>query len=236
MSAFKELFGVESSTIQKTCVVVPFLMAGLLKNLGIEKLQKGMLYSTAHTDSFSFIKTGISATLVGDAVLHLEDTCCQEIVYIGSCGLVQKTDQLNIGALVSPDKCFSFESFTDTLLQHTDKITTHYPDKPLLQTFLNNNLCINIQTVCGMSVGSLKCEEYYKNYFIEKDIQVIDMECSAVFSAAHRIKKKAVALLYVTDIIGEKPFYKLLEHTDRNKISCTVQAVCELIKTVYGIT
>ncbi|MCF6156839.1 MAG: hypothetical protein E3K36_16745 [Candidatus Brocadia sp.] len=231
MTTFKTLFGIEPSVIQKTCVVVPYLMPDILKALGIKGLKKGKLYATANTDVFTFMKAGIGTLLVGDAVLYLEETSCQKIIYFGSCGLVQETDQLTIGSLVCPKACLSFESFTDTLLRHTNKIITQYPDPTLFQSFLSTDLSPKIQPVIGMSMGSLKCEESYKEFFDEEGIKVIDMECSAFFSAAQYIRKKAVALFYVTDIIGKKPFFEPLEPQDKLKIDHAIQTACTVIRS-----
>lgn len=231
MSSFKTLFGIEPSVIQETCVVVPYLMPGILKALGIKDLKKGKLYATANTDVFTFIKAGIGALLVGDAILYLEETNCQRIIYFGACGLVQETDQLTIGSLVCPKACLSFESFTDTVLRHTNKITTQYPDPALFQSFLTHDVSRKIQSVIGMSIGSLKCEESYKEFFDEEGIKVIDMECSAFFSAAQYIRKKAVALLYATDIIGKKSFFEPLEPQDKLQIDHAIQNACKAIRS-----
>lgn len=231
MSDFKTLFGKEPSAIQKTCVVVPYLAQDLLKALGIEGLKKGKLYATANTDTFTFIKAGIGTLLVGDAVLYLEQTNCQEIIYFGACGLVGETDRLTIGSLVCPKVCLSFESFTDTILRHTNKITTQYPDPTLFQSFLGNDLSQKIQPAIGMSIGSLKCEESYKEFFDEEGIEVIDMECSAFLSAAQYIKRKAVALLYVTDIIGKKSFFEPLDPKDKLQIDHAIQTACKAIQS-----
>lgn len=234
MSNFKTLFGTEPSAIQKTCVVVPYLAHGLLRSLGIEGLKKGKLYATANTDMFTFIKAGIGTLLVGDAVLYLEQTNCQEIIYFGACGLVQETDRLTIGSLVSPGKCMAFEGFTDVLLKHTDNITSHYPDQELFQSFLNTAPAQKIQPVMGISIGSLKCEESYKEFLLEKGVEVVDMECSAFFSAAQYIRKKAVALLYITDIIGKKSFFDPLKSHDALQIDLAIHTAGKAIQSFCG--
>ncbi|NUO09468.1 MAG: hypothetical protein HUU08_12455 [Candidatus Brocadia sp.] len=230
MSNFKTLFGTEPSSIKKTCVIVPFLMPGLLRALGIVSLKKGKFFATTHTDTFTFIKAGIGTLFVGDAVLYLEETACQEMIYFGACGLVQETDRLTIGSLVSPHKCLAFEGFTDVLLRHTDKITTHGPDQELFQSFLKTEPDQNIQPVTAMSIGSLKYEESYKEFFDKKGVDVVDMECSAFFSAANSIKRKAVALLYATDIIGKTSFFEPSETKDKSRIDHAIQTACNAIQ------
>lgn len=230
MSNFKTLFGIEPSSVQKTCVIVPFLVPGLLRELGIASLKKGKLFATANTDTFTFVKAGIGTLFVGDAVLYLQETACQEMIYFGACGLVRETDRLTIGGLVSPAKCIAFESFTDVLLKQTDKITVHYPDQELFQSCLNTEPGYNIQPVTGMSIGSLKCEESYREFFDKRSIDVVDMECSALFSAANYIKRKAIALFYTTDIIGKKSFFDPWEPKDKSRIDYAIQTACSAIQ------
>lgn len=219
----------EQTAVQKTCVVVPFLAPGLLKGLGVEALKKGKLYATANTETFTLVKAGIGALLAGDATLYLEQTNCERIIYFGACGLTQETELLTIGSLVCPEECLSFESFTDTLLRRTDKIISQYPDQNLFQSFLGSDLSRGIQPVRGMSIGSLKCEDSYREFFKEQGIEVIDMECSAFLSAAQHIQKRSLALLYVTDIIGKKHFFEPLELKDKLRIDNTVQTACKVI-------
>ncbi|MCF6158591.1 MAG: hypothetical protein E3K32_08445 [wastewater metagenome] len=231
MTNFRTLFGTEPAAIQKTCVVTPFLAPGILRGFGIQSLKKGKLYSTVNTGTFTLVKTGISTLLVGDAILYLEQTACQEIIYFGACGLSQKTEQLTVGSLVCPRECLSFESFTDVLFSYTDRITTMFPDQGLFHSFLENSPTQDIQPVRGMSMGSLKCEDFYRNFFIERGIEVIDTECSAFFSAAHYIQRKAIALLYITDVIGKNHFLESLKLQDKSHINNAIQTACKVIDT-----
>ncbi|HQU31923.1 MAG: hypothetical protein HRU72_08600 [Planctomycetia bacterium] len=171
---------------------------------------------------------------VGDTVLYLQETDCQEMIYFGACGLVQETERLTIGSLVSPRECMAFEGFTDVLLRHTDKISTHDPDQVLFQSFLKATSGYQIHPVTGMSIGSLKCEESYQEFFSKKGVDVVDMECSAFFSAAHSIKRKAVALLYATDIIGKVSFFEPLKPKDKLRIDHAIQTACNAIQLFYG--
>ncbi|OQY99885.1 MAG: hypothetical protein B6D35_08335 [Candidatus Brocadia sp. UTAMX2] len=230
MSNFKTLFGAEPSSIQDICVVVPFLMSGLLRILGVDSLKKGKLFSVANTGGFTFIKAGIGTLFVGDAVLYLEETACQAMIYFGACGLVQETDRLMIGSLVSPQECIALEGFTDVVLKYTEKITAHYPDQELLQSFLSTVPNLNIQPVRGMSMGSLKCEESYKEFFNKKGVDVVDMECSAFFSASRHIQKKSMALLYVTDIIGKTSFFEPWRPKDKSRIDHAIQTASTAIQ------
>ena len=120
------------------------------------------------------------------------------------------------------------ESFTDMLLREIKEYSLFYPDKSLLEKLPE------VKKVTCATLSSLKLEEKYMDLFEQKGIQVVDMECSAIFSAARHIRKKAMALFYITDIINKKPFYKGLSATDRLRLSSSIKSasniLCNLIK------
>ena len=80
MISFKNLFGVQPEEVQKNCVISPFLTKGLTDCLHVEELSKGKPYSAGQSDHFTFIHTQIGAPKVGDAVLYLEETACENII------------------------------------------------------------------------------------------------------------------------------------------------------------
>lgn len=57
-------------------------------------------------------------------------------------------------------------------------------------------------------MSSLKLEEDRHEWLIQQGVDVVDMECSAFFSAAQYAHLSALAVFYVTDIIKDRPFYK----------------------------
>lgn len=231
MKKFETIFGVCESEIKDTCLVMPIVSKGCLSTLGIRKLSRGKIYSSGNSKFLTLVNTGIGAGFTGDAVLYLGDTKCKNIILFGSCGLLKQSCGLEIGSLVTPSECYSMESFSDLLLKNHN-FKTFYPDNFLLRSFLNNNKSI-IEVSCA-TLGSLKLEEDYMSLFSEKNIQVVDMECSSFFSAAMKKKLKAIALFYISDIINEKPFYKSLSQEDRLKLSSSIKeglySICSLLK------
>jgi purine-nucleoside phosphorylase len=205
MTKFEILFGIKASEVTNTCVLLPLTGKGILENLGVKKLLKGKLYASGQAKDFTVIVTGMSTGLAGDAVLYLKETRCQNIILFGSCGLVRSKSGTNIGTLVSPVISHAMESFTDMLLDKKTGWKDFPADKKLMENFLKRYG--NIKKATCATLGSLKLEEGMTGLFKEKGINVVDMECSGVFSAALHIKRKAIALFYITDIINEKPFY-----------------------------
>jgi len=231
MTKFETLFGIKESEIKDTCVLMPLLPKNALSLFGIKDFQRGKIYSSGNAENLTLINTGVGASFAGDAALYLADSGCKDIILFGSCGLVKSSGNMAIGSLVAPIKCCAMESFTNMLLKNNG-FKTFYPDKDMLESFLNDNKIV--QKVNCATLGSLKLEEESGSLFTEKDIQVADMECSGVFSAGAHKHLKAIALFYVSDIINEKPFYSEFSPDDRLRVASSiasgVKSICRFVE------
>jgi len=137
MGKFKKLFGIEADTVQETCIVMPFVGKGVLRELGIKDLSRGLVYSSGNGEFGTVVYTSMGATFTGDAVLYIAETPCREIYFLGTCGLLQRTPGLNIGSLVSPSRCYAQESFTSLLSDPTFIGVETYPDILLHQGLIS---------------------------------------------------------------------------------------------------
>jgi purine-nucleoside phosphorylase len=226
MTRFETLFGIKESDIKDTCVLLPLIPKGALNKFNVKNLSRGKIYSSGTADHFTLINTGMGHAFTGDAVIYLSETRCKNIILFGSCGLVKPSASLDIGSLVAPMESYSMESFSDLLLK--DKVfKTFYPDKAFAESFLKTYT--NVQKVTCATLGSLKLEEENMPLFVEKKIDVVDMECSSLFSAAEHKHLKAMALFYVSDILNEKPFYEKLSREDEIKLSSSIESAIESI-------
>lgn len=204
---FEILFGIPSESVQKNVLLFPLTPKGLLKSLGLDKLNRGRLYASANIPGITMIQTGMGAPLVGDAVLYLKETNCKNALLLGSCGALYSDEDLRLGAYVLPEKCLSFESFSEFLLDE-GKARTFYPDTELIGDFSKfMRDCDLLRAVCA-TVSSLKLEEDRHDWLLEKKIDVVDMECSAFLAASSYAGISALAFFYVTDIVNERPFYE----------------------------
>ena len=228
------MFGIKEADVKNTCILMPLMRKDMLKWLGVKGFSRGRLYSSGNSTLFTVMHTGLGAALLGDAVLYLGQTQCQNIILFGSCGSVGQEEDLKIGSLVTPGESYSLESFSDMLLKDTQDWRIFHGDKILLESFLKANEAHNIKKVTCLTLGSLKLEEDYAGLFKENEIQVVDMESSAFFSASKHIGRKAMALFYVTDIINKKPFYIPLNAQDKltifSSIKSSANILCEFIK------
>ena len=183
----------------------------------------------ASTKDFTFIYTGLGSAFLGDAVLYLKDSPCQNLILFGACGLTAQTKELKIGSIVSPGECYAWESFSDNLFKESHNLKLSYPDKDLL-----NKLTVphswGIKRVRGATLGSVNLELENLNVLKEKGIEAVDMECSAFFNAAQFIKRKAVSMLYATDIIDEKSVYAPFSPDERRLVHAARKKTADILK------
>lgn len=234
MTQFEALFGIKSPQIKKCCVLLPFLPKVILREFKIRNFKRGRLYGAGSNDYLTIIHTGVGAGFVGDTVLYLKETVCQNIILFGSCGLWNQSNKLSIGSLVSPLKCYSNESFSQMLLEKQIKAKYFCPNRELFEGLIKIKLNAGIKEVVCCTVSSLKLEEGLADYCVGEGIDVVDMECSAFFAAAAYAGLRAAALFFATDIINKKPFYTELGFSLKLQlyfsIKNAVSLLCELAK------
>jgi purine-nucleoside phosphorylase len=78
--------------------------------------------------------------------------------------------------------------------------------------------------VCA-TVGSLALEEAHLPRFRALGVDCLDMECSAVFSAAKQAGKRALALFYVSNSVPDKPWHEQLDERDVSALGCARKAL-----------
>lgn len=214
MKAFHNLFGVKPSEIKKNCILMPFFNKAVLTYFGIKTFSRGRLYAAANHKFFTLIRTGIGPAFIGDAVLYLRETACQNLILFGSCGLTEEKNGLSIGSLVVPSKAYSMESFSRLLVNKNEPLS-FYPDEKLLDAFYTSYNTKGIKKIACATMGSLKLEEEKLNFLIKKHMTVVDMECSAFFSASKYAELHSLAFFYISDIIDTKPFHRQLSEKEK---------------------
>jgi len=229
MSPFEAIFGIKTQQIKKNCILLPLIPKIILSEFKVKKILRGKLYGVANTKEFSLIHTGIGAGLVGDAVLYLKDTLCQNIILFGSCGLVKEKADLSLGSLVSPFKCYAQESFSEMLLEGLKEEKVFYAHQGLFESFANANQEKGLKEVTCATISSLKLEEGMLDVFIEKGIDVVDMECSALFAASNFVGLKAIALFFISDIINKRPFYAGLDPLLKLRLSSSIKTAAKML-------
>ena len=238
MNEFRRLFGAEKREIKTTCVLLPFFRKEILRFLGVKKISRGKLYGVGKASHFTVIHTGMGAVFLGDAVLHLKETACRQLILFGACGLIAGRKELGIGSLVSPTKCYASESFSRMLSETDEPRPEFYPDRELQSRFLSRAEPAGVKEVVALSVGSLKLQEERLDSLRREGAEVVDLECAAFFAAARATGRSALALLFITDVVGEKPYYRRLSVREKlallKKIRRGGRLICGFIKENRG--
>ncbi|MBN1914140.1 MAG: hypothetical protein JW788_07060 [Candidatus Omnitrophica bacterium] len=234
MMQFEAIFGIGKNELKKNCILLPLLNKDILSAFKITKFTRGKLYGIVQKDCFTLIHTGLGAPLTADAVLYLKDTPCRNVFLFGSCGLVREQEGLSLASLVAASKSYSYESFSEMLLGNNAQPKVFVPDSGLLNNFLAVAGKGMVREATCATLGSLKLEEGMVSLFIEKGIDIVDMESSAFFSACAYTQAKAAALFYATDIINKSPFYMKRDAALRSKLSAAIKnaavLLCEFLK------
>lgn len=225
----ENLFGQKIDQIKPTCILTPILPKGVLEKAGIPFLKKGKPFSSGNTENFTLIHTTIGASFVGDAVLYLKESPCKNLILFGSCGLVQKTDMLDIGSLVCPIQSASYESFSSLLNKHSTDPIIGQANRSFLEIFQITKNGLKLPSVNCASFGSVHLEPNYQKHLIQTNIDIVDMECSAFFQAAAHTGKKAIALFYITDIIGATSPFAPLPPAAQSAVNSGIDAGIDLL-------
>ena len=72
-------------------------------------------------------------------------------------------------------------------------------------------------------------EEAYLPRWRALGVDCLDMECSAVFSASRKAGKRALALLYVSNSVPDKPWHEHLDRRDIQKLGRARQDLAALL-------
>jgi purine-nucleoside phosphorylase len=75
----------------------------------------------------------------------------------------------------------------------------------------------------------LALEEAYLPRFKALGVNCLDMECSAVFSAAKNTGKRALALLYASGRVPDKPWHEFLDEGDEQRLSRSRKDMASLL-------
>lgn len=223
MNTFEKLFSTSPKDIKKDVIITPFLNLEYFRQHKESKINRGFLFEVLGETRFSVVKTGVGASFVGDAIVYLTDTPCKRVYFMGSCAAIRNFE---VADLVIADKALARESFSAILLNKN----THFfitPKKWLFKSFLSQNKKVKKGIVA--TLGSLSLQDKLIDSLKQQNIDCVDMETSAFFSAANYFDLSSLALLYVTDIIGERSFFRKLNRHEADIIKASRQRAISLL-------
>ena len=216
---FKYCFGCPESNFSETVIVTPFFhLDSFDKFSDTASRFKGKVYSggTLYKEGkyVTVVRCGIGDRLMGDAVLLMKETPVSNIIFVGTCGGLQ---ECRIGDLVLCESAFSGEGFSRYHVQSSglddvfDTGQMTYPDDEYtkkMKEFITEKSEdeANLKSGSIFTIGSILAENNENLAQIEnKGFTGIDLELSAVYNAAKAIGRKAVGLLFVSDLPLKKP-------------------------------
>lgn len=165
----------------------------------------------------SFIRTGVGACNICDAVLALAGTPCRTILFVGSVGSL--TASAKIGDLIVPKESVSgcgadFYLTAESFRKGNGLGQTYLADCEKTEQLLHltsslaasRNVDVHQDKV--FSIDTLLGEYPHLSEIRSLGCDAIEMETATLFHAARVIGRKAVALLYVSDCTFQgKSFY-----------------------------
>ena len=234
MEPFRQLFGLDASAVGETCVLLPFSRKRLLQSLGVGRLNRGFLYSAAPGDLCTVILTRVGAVFAGDAVLHLADTPCKEIIFLGTCGLVPPAGERGIGSLVCPSPWYGQESFSRLAAGDLSPGPRFFPDPDLRRALLRSAGLEAEDGPAGVSFGSLRLQPELLPAWRGRGVEAVDLESAAVLAAAARTGRKAAALLAVGDIVGPRPYHQPLTPEEESRLGRALDRAVESVCCYIG--
>ncbi|MFH1798702.1 MAG: hypothetical protein ABH844_05135 [Candidatus Omnitrophota bacterium] len=208
---FKYCFGLSAKDFPEGVIVTPFIP---LKQFGRHcesvKTFKGRLFSgiivQKNDRCFAVIQSGIGKSLIRDAVMLLGSTPVKHVIFLGAAGGINDTA---IGDLVL---CENNRADKAYLKSAEEFFKRQIKDE---RVFKKGNI-FTVDSLMDETEENL-CDIKKKGFI------AIDMELSAFYSAAAEIKRKAVALVFVSDLPLEKPIYERLREEEHKRYKSIVE-------------
>ena len=223
------LFNCHSDSIQKNVVLAPWWEPSLFDKdwLEITEITQGKVWNIkSYNVSFTYIRTGIGAPLIGDASLALGCTQCENVIFIGSVGALSL--DMSIGDIVIPKESFCGDGFSRYLTKTSIKENNcfgdiAYPNKNMFERVLKctENICenngVNFHIGKVFSIDSIFAQFAHIDEIINSNCDAIEMETAAFFKVMELNGINAGAILQVSDnTIVEKSLYSGRTEEEQN--------------------
>lgn len=202
----------------------------------IKEITKDMVYSVGiNNNKFTYVVTGMGASLMGDAVLALALTECENMIFIGSVGGL--CEEMDIGDIVIPEYSICGEGFSRYLEEDLRDCfgECYYPDNNTNLKVINssNKLAVDdikVHKGYTFSIDTITGEYANLDKIISLGSNSIEMETSAFFKATKYSDIKAAAILLVIDnTITNKSLYNdRTENLDKKK-KCKFDVIPKII-------
>lgn len=211
----KHGIGVSLDVIRENVVIAPWWEPSSLSGLGEAVYLSESEFSavkvwniTNGEIEFTYIKAGIGAPALMDAVLSLGVTKCRNIVFIGSVGSLD--DKIHIGDIVIPEWSICGDGasrylYGDSLANNDVFGEKVYPNKELYDSVMKNTamICqanrVEYHTGKNFSIDTIIAQFAHIDEILDMGCNVIEMETAAAFRAAGLAGIAIAAIFGVSD-------------------------------------
>lgn len=221
-SIFEQFFNVSNEKLGEIVVLTCFDRLGDFKRIYKNNiLCEFMGYYKGLTLDFdgrliSVIFSGSGDSRVGDAVLALNESRCKALIYCGTAGGLGSG--ISRGDLFVPREAVIGEGFSryykDINANIYDNISTASPDMVMLfEKFENKSMSFNVKVLYSkiFTIDSIFAEtKEFLGEISQNGCAAIDMETSAFYTAAQVIRRKCLAVHYISDLPQEEQNYDML--------------------------
>lgn len=207
--------GITPEQVQEHVVVAPWWEPTSLPGLGTAEYLSESDYSAikiwniiSDEAKITYIKTGIGAPVLMDALLTLGVTQCKQILFVGSVGSLD--ENIGIGDIVIPEYSICGDGASRYLANKTLKINDVFgkkifPDSNLLDTIVNvtDKICLDNKVEWhrgkAFSIDTIFAQFAHIDEIMSMGCNVIEMETAAAFLASKVIDVPIAAILSVSD-------------------------------------
>lgn len=207
--------GIGPEPVQENVILAPWWEPETLPGLGDAELLSESKHSPEKVwnvqnngKSLTYIKTGIGAPVLMDALLALGVTRCKKVLFVGSVGALD--EKMDIGDIVIPEYSICGDGasryIASDMLRGNDMFgETSYPDAALTQMVLKHTaeLCTQHQARFhvgrNFSVDTIFAQFIHLDEIMEMGCNTIEMETAAAFRAAKIAGLSLAAIFSVSD-------------------------------------
>ena len=181
----------------------------------------------------TIMKSRWMGSTLGDIVILLGCSPCKTLVFCGSAASIR--DEIEVGDFVIPSRAWIGEGFSRYYGCDSQNVSNECYDfsepasksKSLFCSVLANKLHVLFHEGELFTIGSLMAEHpQFIGILYDRGIDIIDMETSAVFTAARVAKIEAVAINIVSDRIPCSEFDIPFLHKGHRNLADKICPVC----------
>ena len=161
----------------------------------------------ADSAEITYIRTGIGAPMIMDALLSLGVTRCRRVMFIGAVGSLD--EQIGIGDIVIPEYSVCGDGASRYIARDDLKndcwMEKTYPDPELLSSLktITENVCrknnVKWHPARNFSIDTIVAQFAHIDRILQMQCNVIEMETAAAFRAAKMANIQIAAIFSVSD-------------------------------------